>query len=154
MSERRSEPVTHDEARQILSRFNASHWNDGREKARYTIPCDVDRDDDCLMDQYIAEQREQSARVRELEAEVAHWKANHDEMVRRNATLRDRPDLGDRSRRMQELEAAIDVLGAECRESRWFVLGCEDDECDLCNARGGVNSNPIAAAAVNKERGA
>jgi hypothetical protein len=55
--ERRPTPVTHEEARQILSRFNASHWrNDGRENARYTIPCDVNRDDDCLLSQYIAEQ--------------------------------------------------------------------------------------------------
>ena len=34
-----------------------------------------------------------ASRIRELEGEVEKWKANHDEMVKRNALLRDRPDL-------------------------------------------------------------
>lgn len=33
------------------------------------------------------------ARIKELEAEVKMWKANHDEMVARNKLLRNRPDL-------------------------------------------------------------
>lgn len=46
-------PITHAEARQMLTRFNASHWNNGQEKARYTIPADPRRDDDIRMHAYV-----------------------------------------------------------------------------------------------------
>lgn len=45
---------THDEALQILSRFNTSHWrNPGKECARYSIPADPERDDDIQLARYI-----------------------------------------------------------------------------------------------------
>lgn len=47
-------PITHAEARQILSRFNASHWmSTEQEHARYTIPGDPRRDDDIRLAAYI-----------------------------------------------------------------------------------------------------
>lgn len=61
-------PVSHDEAEQILSRFNASHWGDvGKEHARYTIPADPQRDDDIRLSAYIAQQRAKDERLRALE---------------------------------------------------------------------------------------
>lgn len=52
--------ITHHEAKQILSRFNASHWHKSRptggEVARYSIPADPRRDDDIRLGAYIARQ--------------------------------------------------------------------------------------------------
>lgn len=69
--QRRSTPISHDEARQIARRFCNSHFNRGADKARISIPADVNRDDDLLMDQYIDEQCAMSARIADLEAENA-----------------------------------------------------------------------------------
>lgn len=58
--------VMHDEARAILRRFNASHWrNDGKERARYSIPADPLRDDDIRLGAYISRSAriEQAARA-------------------------------------------------------------------------------------------
>ena len=65
--------VSHKEAAEIASRFNASHWNDGREKARYSIPADPRRDDDIRLRVYISqnEQREASRLARAEAAETA-----------------------------------------------------------------------------------
>ncbi len=47
-------PVTPKEAKEILSRFNASHWRQpDKERARYTIPADGRRDDDIRMGAFI-----------------------------------------------------------------------------------------------------
>lgn len=60
-------PVSHDEAQQILSRFNASHWRQpGQEPARYSIPADPQRDDDLRLSAYIAQQRARDAEVAAL----------------------------------------------------------------------------------------
>ena len=50
--------ISHDDARAIMRRFNNSHWRGKQngECARYTIPADPERDDDLLMDAYIAQQ--------------------------------------------------------------------------------------------------
>ena len=59
--EDRTGPITDEEARQILSRYNASHWYHtrptGRERARYSIPADPKRDDDIRLDAYISQTR-------------------------------------------------------------------------------------------------
>jgi hypothetical protein len=47
--------VSHDEAREILSRFNASHWKNGKECARYSIPARPEYDDDLRLAAYIAQ---------------------------------------------------------------------------------------------------
>ncbi len=64
-----SERVTHEEARQILSRFNASHFNNPTEHARYSIPARPDHDDDCRLATYIRENEkgDASAAIHELE---------------------------------------------------------------------------------------
>jgi hypothetical protein len=62
--------VTHAEARQILSRFNASHWKHLRptegEVARYSIPADPRRDDDIRLGAYIAQNENEQERLRGL----------------------------------------------------------------------------------------
>ena len=51
--------VTVSEAKEILSRFNASHFRIvDRERARYTIPADPRRDDDIRMSRFIAQVEE------------------------------------------------------------------------------------------------
>jgi hypothetical protein len=93
-------PISHDEARQILTRYNNSHFGNHRdmgEKARYSIPADPRRDDDLRMDAYIQQQRERDAqlaaseqRVRDLEAVIEEalspgvfgpWSHCHDAMI-------------------------------------------------------------------------
>lgn len=60
--------ITHAEAREILLRFNASHFSDAqRERARYSVPADPRRDDDLRLAAYI-EQNESR------EKELRHWK--------------------------------------------------------------------------------
>lgn len=68
---KRTGPITHEEADEMLSRFNSSHWMHsrptGREHARYTIPADPRRDDDIRLGAYI----EQSRRVYALASLLA-----------------------------------------------------------------------------------
>lgn len=77
-------PVTHDDARAILSRFNQSHWwpkrvNETGERARYSIPFDEERDDDVRLERYINQNRAADKARSELwEAFtlLARWCAN------------------------------------------------------------------------------
>jgi hypothetical protein len=46
-------PVTPAEAHEALSRFNASHWNNPTEHARYSIPADPKHDDDLRLGAFI-----------------------------------------------------------------------------------------------------
>jgi acetate kinase len=41
--------------------------------------------------------------ARQLERELNHWKANHDNQVKIKSTLIERPDLGDRASKIQKL---------------------------------------------------
>jgi hypothetical protein len=66
-----SDQVTDDEAEQILSRFNNSHWRDRGntgEQARYSIPANPDRDDDIRLAAYIEQTRGLRKRIAGLEA--------------------------------------------------------------------------------------
>lgn len=72
-------PVSHDEARQILNRYNDGHFKQG-EGPRYTIPADVMRDDDIRLGAYIKQnqerdntQHERLERARELLRSVQQW---------------------------------------------------------------------------------
>ena len=58
-------PVTHAEARGILSRFNNSHFRSQRngETARYSIPARPEYDDDLRMEQYIKQNELEIASV-------------------------------------------------------------------------------------------
>lgn len=55
-------PVSHDEARAILSRFVNSHFKNPGEHARVSIPADPRRDDDLRMAAYIAQCRTRDAK--------------------------------------------------------------------------------------------
>jgi hypothetical protein len=52
------------------------------------------------------------ARIIELEKEVAHWKANHDNQVKLKSALMDRPDLKDRATKVHALFKHVEVLSA------------------------------------------
>lgn len=56
---------------------------------------------------------EQRNRAETAEREAAKWKANHDEMVARNKTLRDRPDLPVDLARLHDAERERDEARAE-----------------------------------------
>lgn len=61
--------VTPEEAREILGRFNASHFDNATEHARYSIPCDPKRDDDVRLGAFIEQAATARARLAEVEAE-------------------------------------------------------------------------------------
>lgn len=65
--------VSHDEADAILRRFNASHWRNPEEHARYSIPADPRRDDDIRLAAYIAAARETEAALTRLRALLAAY---------------------------------------------------------------------------------
>lgn len=77
----RTGPVSFDEAREILRRFNASHFwpkDTGSERARYSIPADPMRDDDIRLDSFISQMEDTIARLTrerdEARAEVERLK--------------------------------------------------------------------------------
>lgn len=63
-------PITDEEAREILSRFIASHFRKhDREHARFRIPADPAHDDDLRMSQYISETAALRSALAEAERE-------------------------------------------------------------------------------------
>lgn len=73
----RAGPVTHEEARQIGTRFNASHWYPRGttppatvERARYSIPADPAHDDDIRLDAYIAQAEQLEAELDRVRTEL------------------------------------------------------------------------------------
>jgi hypothetical protein len=69
-------------------------------------------------------------RVEALEGERDHWKANHDNQVEIKAAVLDRPDLGDRARKVMALIAERDALAERLRvaeeHSEAFLLKLVD----------------------------
>ena len=65
-----------DEAREILSRFNNSHFDNKGPKARMSIPARPDHDDDILMAAFIDEAERTAKRLAELEEEEEQRRAN------------------------------------------------------------------------------
>ncbi len=53
--------VSHEEAEDILTRFNNSVWNNAGERARYSIPARPECDDDIRLAAYIAQARRMEA---------------------------------------------------------------------------------------------
>jgi len=47
--------------------------------------------------------RQLERELNDARAELAHWKANHDNQVKIKSTLIERPDLGDRAPKIQKL---------------------------------------------------
>ena len=72
-SESRIRKINADEARECLSRFVASHFRDGREHARFTIPADVNRDDDLLLGRFIDDSAHALAATSALLREARTW---------------------------------------------------------------------------------
>lgn len=69
--------ITHEEAEEILVRFNASHWRSKRpdsEVARYSIPANPSRDDDLRLHAYIQQQRVKDARRLSQPAPASEWR--------------------------------------------------------------------------------
>lgn len=60
----------------------------------------------------------------EARGEATMWKANHDNQVRLKATLMDRPDLGDRARKVVSLAKERD----EARERERVAIASWDEE--------------------------
>lgn len=54
-----------------------------------------------------------AARVRELEAEVQHWKANHADLRKRNAVMNHRPDIPVDNKKLADALADVELLRAE-----------------------------------------
>jgi DNA repair exonuclease SbcCD ATPase subunit len=121
-------PVTDEEARQILIRFNASHFNNLGEHARYSIPADPRRDDDLRLAAYIDQterMRQRDAahaeRIRELEAANRGESSRADELRRmcleleqRAASLEAEADRKDAAR--VEAEQAAKAARTRCAE--------------------------------------
>ena len=78
---------------------------------------------------------EAASRIKELEGEVLHWRANHDEMVKRNALLRDRPDLPlERTKAYEEFVTDLDAALADNERLREALKEYEEELCEgWCN---------------------
>jgi len=68
---------------------------------------------------------QQIEQIEQLERELAEainqgdmWKANHDNQVAINRAIRDRPDMGERARLVDELIKHRDTLASALRESQ------------------------------------
>lgn len=66
--------ISHDEAQEALSRFEASHFHKtDKEHARISIPADPDRDDDLILGAYIRQQASSDKAYQEvIEAAKQH----------------------------------------------------------------------------------
>lgn len=64
---------------------------------------------------------DQDATIASLREHLAHWKANHARELEVNRTLRDRPDLGDRAKRVQGLIEQLSTTQRELDEARAIV---------------------------------
>lgn len=74
------------------------------------------------MDKVIDEKIEVAIRAEALEADRNHWKANHDNMVQRNAVLSQRPDLpADRLPAIREYERMLAAKGAEIDKAKMEI---------------------------------
>lgn len=95
----------------------------GRAKIRRAIPRVTDGAD------RISDECETAAvKIEQLEADLAHWKANHAALVRRCAIYSQRPDLPvDRIPAADAYQAVIDRQAAEMRDFK-RELGVDEDE--------------------------
>jgi chromosome segregation ATPase len=67
----------------------------------------------------------------EARAEAKKWKDNHDNQVKINQLLRDRPDLGDRAKSVDALikqrDAVVEALETVLDEVRNDYMACKDE---------------------------
>lgn len=118
MARARAAGVTYEAVREALNEHEAGDASFGRvvevmrcavlaltEKARAET-----EEARATKDMHKARQQEAIADQLKAEAERDHWKANHDNAVAIKAAVLDRPDLGDRAKRVQELIAENTAL--------------------------------------------
>lgn len=88
----RARPIDAKEARECLSRFVASHFRDGRETARFSIPANVSRDDDLLLGQFIDDADATARALDDSQAECARLRKALSPFARMADAMRDRED--------------------------------------------------------------
>lgn len=76
--------------------------------------------------------RQLERELSEARAEAAHWKANHDNQVAIKSALIQRPDLGDRAQRIEDLIKERDEAKA--------ALSGRTVSCSNCNAMAAENA--------------
>lgn len=144
--------VPHDEAKQIAQRLiNSAFGNDNR--ARFSIPCRPDHDDDCLIMAYIDQQTaalaESERRVKDREARLAHMLTLNKEQIAEMIVEWQRAEAAEQrasalAARLAEAEAALRRLLAanEIAEGDCVYDQGEQDE---------ANAQAHAALAQPKE---
>jgi len=85
--------------KQELEKLRDENANLRQEVTNFKLICDTN--EACITNQYEL--------IKEIADERDHWKANHDNQVTLKSTLIGRPDLKDRSVRMQELISKLDI---------------------------------------------
>ena len=88
-----------EEYKQELEKLTAENANLRQEIVNFKFICDTN--EACINNQYEL--------IKEISDERDHWKANHDNQVALKQTLTQRPDLKDRSAKMNELVDKLDI---------------------------------------------
>lgn len=170
--------LTPEEAREILIRYNTSHFDNPGEKARYSIPADPNRDDDLRLNRFIVQYealRRQLAEARasaeaeharmcmektardEADAEVERYKTNTDVFTSRLCALMESFDYGKSGiGNTFSLHACIEVfeaehnrLRAELKQRDSLLDGHPAMCCGQCNAE---NASLRALLAEEREK--
>lgn len=85
---RTKRPISHEEARQSITRLINSHFKNEGERARISIPANPDRDDDLIAHSYVEQQREREAEfVAALQGVIKVADRRTDEFDRARAIL-------------------------------------------------------------------
>jgi len=85
--------------KQELEKLRDENANLRQEVTNFKFICDTN--EACITNQYEL--------IKEIADERDHWKANHDNQVKLKETLTERPDLRERSAKMNELMDKLDI---------------------------------------------
>ena len=88
-----------EEYKQEVEKLTTENANLRQEVVNFKFICDTN--EACINNQYEL--------IKEISDERDHWKANHDNQVALKQTLSQRPDLKDRSAKMNELMDKLDI---------------------------------------------
>jgi HEAT repeat protein len=88
-----------EEYKQEIEKYAAENANLRQEVVNFKFICDTN--EACINNQYEL--------IKEISDERDHWKSNHDNQVALKQTLSQRPDLKDRSVKMNELMDKLDI---------------------------------------------
>jgi hypothetical protein len=103
MSEQKNR-ISHDRAMEAMHRLVKGAWrSDGErlandERPRFSIPCRPDHDDDCVIDEYINQQRQAETRAAKI--------------------------LAERNQLIGILQLAVEQSGDMDKEPAWFDAAC------------------------------